>query len=324
MVFLNKGIINKAVSFFLSATLFASILITPAFAAVGNGAALTDAKSAIPTASKVIVNGSAVSFDAYTIDGNNYFKLRDIANVVTGTGKQFEVSWDGTKNAINLVSGSVYTAVGGELIKGDGIAKQATLSTSKIYKDGREVNLTAYTIKGNNFFKLRDVSQLFDIGVTWDAVANTVGIDTSISYEVPSSSVDSTPAEEYVKLTNEEYQEIMSPIVTAFEKWIIAYTEYVKVYDGSQEWIETFANEYQYFSMCADKMSEIATSVPDDYIETHVNITVAISAYADAFMVITEMIDAFDAGDDAAVEEKMAEYKSLFNAAELLWDSAVE
>lgn len=139
---------------------------------------------ATPTASTVLVNNLPTEFEAYTIGGNNYFKLRDLAQVVNNTEKNFEVEWDGAKNAINLISNTAYTPAGGELAKGDNTDKQATLSTSTIYKDGVEVTLTAYTIGGNNFFKLRDIAEAFDIGVTWDGSTSTVGIDTSIGYTV--------------------------------------------------------------------------------------------------------------------------------------------
>lgn len=137
---------------------------------------------ASPTASKVLVNGKEVAFEAYTINGYNYFKLRDIAKVVSGTEKQFEVAWDNDLRTINLLSLKPYTVVGGELKLGDGITKQAILNTSPIYKDGEFIELVAYTINGNNFFKLRDVAKAFDIGVTWDNTTKTIGIDTSIRY----------------------------------------------------------------------------------------------------------------------------------------------
>lgn len=38
---------------------------------------------AIPTYSKVLVNSKEISFDAYLIEGNNYFKLRDLASVMS-------------------------------------------------------------------------------------------------------------------------------------------------------------------------------------------------------------------------------------------------
>lgn len=142
----------------------------------------TTPQTAAPTTSKVLVNGNAVSFDAYQINGNNYFKLRDIAKVISGTDKQFEVTWDGAKNAINLISGQSYTPVGGELAAGSGANQQAVLNTSTVYLDGKQINLTAYTIQGNNYFKLRDLGQTFDFGVGWDGANNTVTIDTSTGY----------------------------------------------------------------------------------------------------------------------------------------------
>lgn len=138
--------------------------------------------NASPVASKVLVNGNQVSFEAYNINGNNFFKLRDFAKVVSDTEKQFAVGYDSGANAITLKSGIAYTTVGGELAKGDGKAKSATATSSKIYVNERETPFTAYNIGDNNYFKLRDVAKAFDIGVGWDGVLNTITIDTSVGY----------------------------------------------------------------------------------------------------------------------------------------------
>lgn len=138
--------------------------------------------TATVTASTVLVDGVQVAFDAYNIADNNYFKLRDVAAVVSGTGKQFEVDWDGDLNAINLVSGSGYTTVGGELVQGDGSAKDFVACTSTIYLNGEAVALTAYTINGNNYFKLRDLGTALDFNVSWDESANAILMDTSVGY----------------------------------------------------------------------------------------------------------------------------------------------
>ena len=69
----------------------------------------------MPTFSKVLINGKEIAFDAYNINDNNYFKLRDIAFVLSGTAKQFNVDWDDEANAISLTSGASYNAVGGEM-----------------------------------------------------------------------------------------------------------------------------------------------------------------------------------------------------------------
>jgi len=138
--------------------------------------------TANPTSHKVFVNGEETAFDAYNIDGNNYFKLRDLANVLSGTEKQFEVGWDAATNAVTLTSGKAYTKVGGEMTgKGSG-NQTAVPTTSKIYLDGKEIQFTAYNIGGSNYFKLRDVGQAFDFGVDWDGAKNTIIIDTKKGY----------------------------------------------------------------------------------------------------------------------------------------------
>jgi hypothetical protein len=138
--------------------------------------------TARPTSSSVLVNGESVAFEAYNINDNNYFKLRDLAYALSGTAKQFEVSWDGANNAIALTSGKAYTPVGGEMTdKGSG-NKQAAPTSSKITIDGAEVSLTAYNIEGNNYFKLRDIGSVIDFGITWDGANNAIVINTSEGY----------------------------------------------------------------------------------------------------------------------------------------------
>ena len=83
---------------------------------------------------------------------------------------------------INLVSDKYYDAVGGELQEGDGTNKNYALSTSALLKDGANVELKAYLINENNYFKLRDLGKLIDFNVSWDGANNCIIIDTSASY----------------------------------------------------------------------------------------------------------------------------------------------
>jgi hypothetical protein len=136
-----------------------------------------------PTSSKVIINGNNVLFEAYNINGNNYFKLRDLAKALNGSQKQVEVTWDGILNAINILTGQPYTSVGGELSASGSLKNEnASLSTSKIFLNGAIKALTAYNINGNNYFKLRDIGKSIDFAVTWDGTSNTINIDTTQNY----------------------------------------------------------------------------------------------------------------------------------------------
>ena len=150
----------------------------------GSPAADAGAARAEPILSKVSVDGRVVSFDAYAIGGNIYLKLRDLAMALNGSAKSFEVKWDGARKAISLYSGRPYTPEGGELAATEGRkTAAATPNRAKIYADGREAQVAAYTIGGNNYFKLRDIAKMFNIGVTWDAAAKVVGLDTTLDYE---------------------------------------------------------------------------------------------------------------------------------------------
>ena len=142
-----------------------------------------------PTTSAVYVNGTNTDFEAYHIDDNNYFKLRDLAYTLSGTEKQFEVVWDGANQTILLTSGAQYTIVGGEMIGRDTAQKTAAPTSAAVVLDGKQITLTAYHISGNNYFRLRDVGQALDFGVVWDAARNTVLIDTSIGYTPEEGSV---------------------------------------------------------------------------------------------------------------------------------------
>jgi hypothetical protein len=140
----------------------------------------SESLSTAPTAAKVLVNGKAVSFEAYNIDNNNYFKLRDLAMAINASEKNFAVDFDGTLNAISLTSNKAYTPQGNELVVSSKLTtKQATATMSKVYLNGEEVQFTAYNIDGSNYFKLRDVAKVINFGVFWDAGANSIGIDTS-------------------------------------------------------------------------------------------------------------------------------------------------
>ncbi len=134
------------------------------------------------TSSKVIVDGKIVEFEAYNINGNNYFKLRDVAMAISGTEKDFAVNWDDQKRAISLYTMFSYNPVGGELAKGDGTSKAAVMSTASVYVDQKPVKFSAYNINGNNYFKLRDLGETFDFDVSWDGANNCITIDTASSY----------------------------------------------------------------------------------------------------------------------------------------------
>jgi predicted kinase len=136
-------------------------------------------KIVAPSGQKVIVNGKSMDFDAYNIEGYNYFKLIDLAYALSGTAKQFDVSYDSAKNAVVITSGGKYAATGAELTKGSGGSKSVSASSQNILLNGKQVNWSAYNIDGRNYFMLKDIALAFGFIVSFDGETNSVKIDTT-------------------------------------------------------------------------------------------------------------------------------------------------
>lgn len=137
---------------------------------------------AIPTISELTVNNKAIDLNVYTIDGHNYIKLRDMAQILNGSEKQFEVTWSQQNQTIDLLSETPYTTVGGELEKDNNEKLKLRFNESKISKDGKPVEFLAYNINNNNYFKLRDITESFNIGLEWNQKTKGIEIDTSKDY----------------------------------------------------------------------------------------------------------------------------------------------
>lgn len=139
--------------------------------------------TATPIASTVYFNGQPVALQAYTINGFNYFKLRDIAFVLSGSEKQFEVAWDSVQNRILLTTDAPYTPAGGEALLPATVKAESALATSStILLNEEEAAFTAFGINGNNYFKLRDLAEAIDFSVEWDAASGRIIVDTTREY----------------------------------------------------------------------------------------------------------------------------------------------
>jgi hypothetical protein len=134
--------------------------------------------SAAPSVAKssqtVMVDGTQKPFEVYNIGGSNYFKLRDIAYVLRDTTSRFSVDYDGKANKISIFTGEAYTIVGGEMDIGVDKSDTVKKTVGSIVINGAVVELSAYNINGNNFFKLRDLGSAIGFGVDYDAVKNIV------------------------------------------------------------------------------------------------------------------------------------------------------
>lgn len=135
---------------------------------------------AFPSKSVIIFNSKPINIEAYNIDGNNYFKLRDLASMLNGSSKQFDIEYNQTTKGINILTGKAYTPVGSELaLSPDNYPKAAVSAEVKLYLGAKEIVPSAYNINGNNFFKLRDLGSYLGFDVAYDELTKTIRIDAS-------------------------------------------------------------------------------------------------------------------------------------------------
>ena len=126
------------------------------------------------------IDGESVAAQAYNIDGSNYFRLRDLAYLLNGTGSQFSVDYDRQANTVVVVTGEAYSPIGTELAGIDaGEPGSVVPSPQSLRIDGQDVGgIDAYNIDGSNYYKLRDLGPVLDFDVDYDTGTRTMLIAT--------------------------------------------------------------------------------------------------------------------------------------------------
>jgi|GEM_PF-6134652 len=150
-------------------------------AVAGMLSASAGAVRAVPSTHKLYVNNQPADVAAYNIEGNNYFKLRDIAKPVG-----FGVAYDPQVNSVALTSNQPYEddGSGGDAKTTVQATDNAKPSPQTIYVDGAQQSPTVYNINGNNYFKLRDLGEMIDFSVGFTAATSRVDIDTDHKAEI--------------------------------------------------------------------------------------------------------------------------------------------
>ena len=169
------------------ATAIAAAVIATSLPTAGAANALT----AVPTRTKgqaVYVGSTRVYPTGYNINDNNYFKLRDVGKLAG-----FGVDWNEDTRTVEIsttrtapeLTGIADTAVTGATAKP---------TDQRITVDGKEVSMTAYKIKGNNYVKLRDIGKTINFGVSFNMATKAVSIDPNGTYVEEVKPTPSTPS----------------------------------------------------------------------------------------------------------------------------------
>ncbi len=107
------------------------------------------------------LDGESVRCKTFNISGDYYCNLVDLAGFFSGTASQFNVTISKSKKTINITTGKDYTSS----IQQDFIFYiynknyNAKPLSKKIYVNGKQSNIKGYTIDGNDYVKLKDLSK---------------------------------------------------------------------------------------------------------------------------------------------------------------------
>ncbi|USF27466.1 hypothetical protein N510_002413 [Firmicutes bacterium ASF500] len=134
-----------------------------------------------PTNDKLTRDGEVQNPTVYKIGDSNYFKIRDLAAILNGTGKQFSVGYDNEKKSVTATTGQGYAKLDGDLAGPSAGQETAEASSDAIYVNGQKVDAEVYKIGGNNYFKLRDLGKALNFYVGWSQEQGMF-IDTSKPY----------------------------------------------------------------------------------------------------------------------------------------------
>lgn len=171
------------------------------------GTASVFAADIVLSPQKITVDGEKVTCEAYNVDGYNYFKLRDVAELLNGTGSSFSVDWNEKKETVSIVKGEPYKSIGSELKTEGDKSDTALKSKQTIIIDGETIkSLPAYNIGGSNYFKLRELGKALDFDVDYDEKEDTVTVKSKQS-DITAEMLQDMKAAEIV--------EMLGPVFTA-------------------------------------------------------------------------------------------------------------
>ena len=154
----------------ITLALAASLVGTTAYAAEKR-----EKVQAIPIHQEVVFDGNETVMMGYNINGNTYFRLREVAlnitNHIENWEHHFHIYYDKDLNSIDLIRNANFVpmtynkeyTVGTEIK--EGIRSNARLTVNGSVLDSDQIK--GYVIDGYTFYKLRDLATIATLDIEW-------------------------------------------------------------------------------------------------------------------------------------------------------------
>ncbi len=235
---------KKALGFFLALVLVLALLPASALAA----------DRVVLSPQRLCVDGVIVECEKYNINNYNYFKLRDIAMLLNGTGSQFSVNYDEELRTISVVTGEEYVPIGSELdlSQGDKSASAKPGSQPLLINGELRTDIAAYNLANNNFYKLKDLGKALGFDVQYEPETNTAII---VSKRTPYPTEWLTVEQTYLSNDGSWSREVQT--------YDEAGNLLTSRYEGDN-WYESSVHTYDWLGRETERRSEYGSSYGDD------------------------------------------------------------
>ncbi|MBQ7624610.1 MAG: hypothetical protein IJS65_04990 [Clostridia bacterium] len=239
--------------------------------------------SAQISAQKLSVNGKETACEKYNIDGSNYFKLRDLAQLLNGTGSQFEVGWDAAKGVVSVTTNHAYTTPNGhELEVGADKSSTAKVSAQTIMINGAvRTDLTVYNIGGSNFFKLREMGDALGFDVGYDSGTNTATVKSKTAESPKTEEKTENGIRPEFKKSMDKYEEFMKEYVSFMKKYGKSDKTDLKVITDSAEMTKKYLNAIKEFEKWKDDDTKMNTAELSYYLDVQTRVSKMLLEVAD-------------------------------------------
>lgn len=128
---------------------------------------------------RINIDGTESEVYACNIDGYNYFRLRDVSDMLKDSDSRFLVEWRAEDGSVRIFRGKTpedeaggvqdaFMPAVGVVLEGDGA----------IYADNVLKTAQSYNIGGYNYYKLRDLADIAGFEAGWDAQMGVTVINT--------------------------------------------------------------------------------------------------------------------------------------------------
>ena len=137
---------------------------------------------AVKSSQKITLDKEVVEVAAYNIAGSNYLKLRDVAAIMTGKKKQFNIDYNAERKLIVVETGKPYTKLESDLKPIKEASAKAILSEKEIILNGDDEDIDTAFINESNYVKLRDIAKIANFYVGYDEASQTVILKSDEAY----------------------------------------------------------------------------------------------------------------------------------------------